>query len=507
MSLAIYLVVTFGFATGAWATRGRATPSSVVGIGGLLVATIAAIAIDPAEAVAMGGGELATTAYLRLFLILGSAVGMGLAITGLAGGTHRDLPAVTLAILGFGALTLGLADPRTAVLAGTAGGLCGALLAVGPGGDRAGATVGIRDLRAVAVAGTLAAVATAWIGRDLQQLDAPPIVFGLAYLAVAVAVAIRFGAIPFHVWAARLTEAVPETGLPVVTVLAAAPFAIVGLGWADSSIAPLLVDLGAERGVILAIAVASIVLAALAALVQDDVEHVVAYSIVGDAGVALLALVALDPDAWGPARTWILALVVARSAFAAWAGGLRAVFRTGRIVELRGWIVRSPLLALAFGLIVIASIGFPGMAAFEARSSLAALAVDGPLAMLVVIGTLVPVAYYGRLLSVGLGRPDGPLEPEIGWRPRVGRLDLTALGGWWGTTWDTNRAFTGAMVATLLGLLALATSAGAFGGPEAAAGLAPGGAVPITTAAPSGSAPPTLPQPSDEPSFQPLPSE
>jgi hypothetical protein len=147
------------------------------------------------------------------------------------------------------------------------------------------------------------------------------------------------------------------------------------------------------------------------------------------------------------------------------------------------------------------------MAAFEARSSLAALAVDGPMAMLVVIGTLAPIVYYGRLLSVGLGRPDGPREPEVNWRPRVGRLDLTALGDWWRTTWDTNRAFTGAMVAALLGLLALATSAGAFGGPEAAAGLAPGGAVPITTAAPSGSAPPPLPQPSDEPSFLPLPTE
>lgn len=506
MSLAIYVVVTFGFAAGAWVTRDRGSLSTVVGVGGLLAAAIAAVAINPGDALAIGGGGLATTAYLRLFLILGSAVGLGLAVTGLAGQTRRDVPVVTLATLGFGALTLGLIDPRVAVVAGTAGGLCGALLTIAPGGDRAGATVGIRDLRAVVVAGTLAIAATSWIGRDLSQLDAQPLVFGLAYLAVALAVAIRFGAIPFHLWAARLTDAVPETALPIVTILAAAPFAIVGLGWTHASIAPLLIDFGTERGVVLAVAVASIVLAALAALVQDDLEHVVGYSIVGDAGVALLALVALDPDAWGPARTWILVLVVARSAFAAWAGGLRVVFGTGRIVELRGWVVRSPLLAVAFGLIVVAGIGFPGLAAFEARSSLVALAMDGPLATLVLLGTLAPIAYYGRLLSVGLARPDGPPDPEVDWRPRVERLDLTALGSWWRTTWGANRAFSSALVAVLLGLLAVATSAGAFGGPEAAAGPAPG-AGPTASAAPRGPDELLPPLGSDAPAFEPIPTE
>ena len=51
-----------------------------------------------------------------------------------------------------------------------------------------------------------------------------------------------------------------------------------------------LVDLGPERAIVIAIAVASIVLAAIAAFVQDDIEHVVGYSIVGDAGVVILAL-------------------------------------------------------------------------------------------------------------------------------------------------------------------------------------------------------------------------
>ena len=142
---------------------------------------------------------------------------------------------MTLGILGACALTLALTDPRAAVLVATAGGLFGVLVTLVPGGGRAGATVGIREVRAVVVAGTLAIAATAWIGRDLSQLAAQPVVFGLAYLAFAVAVAMRFGAIPFHVWAARLADAVPEAALPILTALAPAAFAIVALAWIDAS--------------------------------------------------------------------------------------------------------------------------------------------------------------------------------------------------------------------------------------------------------------------------------
>ena len=46
--------------------------------------------------------------------------------------------------------------------------------------------------------------------------------------------------------------------------------------------------------------------------------------------------------------SWVLAFVVARSAFAAWVAGVRAGFWTGRVADLRGWARRSPILAVAF---------------------------------------------------------------------------------------------------------------------------------------------------------------
>ncbi len=499
MSLAVYLAVTLGFAALALVTRSRASLSTAFGLAGLLAAIVAAYSLNPAELVTIGQDGLVGSAYARLFLLLGSLVGLGLAVSGLATGTRRDAPMVTLATLGIAGLTLTLADPRAVVVAATAGGLFGVWLTLAPGEDRIGATLGIRELRAVVVAGSMAIAATAWIDRDLTQLAAQPVVFGLVYLAFALAVAVRFGAIPFHLWAARLTDAAPETALPVITVLAPASFAVVALAWVDTSIAPLLVDLEAERMVVLAVAIASILFAALAALLQDDLEHVVGYSIIGDAGVVLLALAVIDPAGWAPARVWILAFIVARSAFAAWAGGIRAVYRTGRIDDLRGWVTRSPILAVAFVLVVVATVGLPGLVAFEARASLVSLALDGPAGGLVLIAALTPLTYYARLLLVGLGRPARLPEPASDWRPRLERLDLTSPIVWARSTWDLNRAFSAALIAGLLGGLALATSVGAFGGAEAAA------AIPATIEGPTESfAPPPLS--SGEPSFQPIPT-
>jgi hypothetical protein len=125
--------------------------------------------------------------------------------------------------------------------------------------------------------------------------------------------------------------------------------------------------------------------------------------------------------------------------------------------------------------------------------------VDGPIAVLVLVGTLAPLTYYGRLLAVGLGRPARAVDPATDWRPRLERPDLTSPISWLRTTWDLNRAFSAAVIAALLGVLALATSVGAFGGPAAAAGP------PAILEGPSESFVPPPPE-TGRPSFQPIPT-
>ena len=277
MSLLPFLLLTSLGAIAASRSRGRAAAGDRCRHRGVLASpSLAAAMIRPGQSIAIGTtGHRDDRVPARLPAPRGVAA-LLLAIVGEATERRRGAPAVALGILATSALALSLPDAadrrpcrdrrrvpsaRSSRSSRTRG--------------RTGATVGTRVLRATAVAGTMAIAATAWIGRDLSELAAQPIVFGLAYLAFALAVAIRFGAIPAHTWAARLTDAVPETTLPLVTAIAPAALAIVALAWADASVAPLALDLTSVRFVVLAVAIASIFLASIAALIQDDIEHVV----------------------------------------------------------------------------------------------------------------------------------------------------------------------------------------------------------------------------------------
>jgi NADH:ubiquinone oxidoreductase subunit 2 (subunit N) len=393
VSLLPFLFVTIVAAAGSLLLRQRSAAALTVGILGLAVALVVAFTIRPGERLEIGGTILVTTGYARLFLLLGCAAGLCLGVIGVSAGSRRDAPAVMLGTLATVALALALPDARVAVLASTAGALLGVLVTLVPSGRRVGATVGIRETRAVIVAGTLAVVAAAWIGRPLGDVTAQPLVFGLAYLAFALAVAIRFGVIPFHFWAARLADAAPEVTLPVLMAWGPAALAIVALSWIETSVVPVLPEVAGERGVLVAIGLLTLVLAAVAATIQDDLEHVLGYSIMGDAGVVMLALATLGTDAWGPARTWLLAFVVARSASAAWAAAVRAIFWSGRVEDLRGWVLRSPPLAVGFVLIVVASIGLPGLAVWDARTSLVGLLFAPPWQFLVALATLLPLGF------------------------------------------------------------------------------------------------------------------
>jgi hypothetical protein len=150
-----------------------------------------------------------------------------------------------------------------------------------------------------------------------------------------------------------------------------------------------------------------VVLGLLAAWIQDDLEHVVGYTIVADAGFVVLGLGVLDPAIWEPVRTWILVLVVARSAFAAWAVALHGGFGTRRLPELTGWARRAPALALGLVGIVAATIGWPGLPTWDARASIATLGLPPALAFVVTVAPLAGLSIHLRILAIGL-RPVGP---------------------------------------------------------------------------------------------------
>ncbi len=156
-----------------------------------------------------------------------------------------------------------------------------------------------------------------------------------------------------------------------------------------------------------------------------------------------------------------------RSAFAAWAAGIRASFFTGRVRDLHGWARRSPILAVALVAIAVATVGFPGLAAFDARASLIDLTLDGPLSLPIRVAVLLPVLYYARLLAGRPGRPatcrrTGRTVAATGQLATI-RRDRRRLVA----TWAQSRLHHG-LDGGRPGLLALLTASGGLGVPAAA---------------------------------------
>ncbi|HXU86787.1 MAG TPA: hypothetical protein VN773_13385, partial [Verrucomicrobiae bacterium] len=247
MTVLPFLVVAAVFGTASLLVRGQRGWSTSFALVGLGLMAASAASIGPSAAIRIGGAVLAPSEWLRLYALLGSVVGLLFVAIDASAVHEPDVPGIIVLGLGAAVLALALPDPVIAVVAATAGGLAGILVAAPVGAAARAAFVGVRELRALAIAGALAIAATAWLARPLGDLVEAPAVFGLAYLAFAIAVAVRFGAIPFHLWAARVADAAPGIALPLLLAWGPAAFAAIALVWIDQSVAPLALPLGGER--------------------------------------------------------------------------------------------------------------------------------------------------------------------------------------------------------------------------------------------------------------------
>ncbi len=418
MTILLYLGVAFGAGMLGLLTRRRPPVSISIGLAGLAAAVVTSILVSPGERIQVGDTALVASDFQRLFLVFGSIAALAITVMALAHEWQRNLPSAMLIGLGALGLGLGLPDPIAGLAATAAAGLPGILVAITTPVDARGVRAAARELRAVAVTGALAIVAAALVSGPSGLASLSPTIVGLAYLAMAIAVAVRFGAIPFHTRVARVTGAAPGAALPLLLVWAPAGFASAALVWIDRSIAPTAIPLDAERAVIVVVGLLCLVLGVLAASIQDDIEHVVGYSVIQDAGFVMLALTILQVGGWEPARTWLLVYVATKGAFAGWAVAMRGAFGTSRIAELSGWMRRAPLLAIALAAIIVATVGVPGLLVWDVRSRIADLSLGTPLALLGLAGGLGSLLYYGRLARVGVG-PAGPVVLAYGGeRPR-----------------------------------------------------------------------------------------
>ncbi|MGD0019370.1 MAG: proton-conducting transporter membrane subunit [Candidatus Limnocylindrales bacterium] len=403
-------------------TQPYARLSRLVALASLGGALAAALLMRPNDSATLGEVQLATTWFGGFFLSALAASSLLLCIVGLLTGWPERLAPAALATMAGVGVAISSTDPTVALAAAAAATAPAALIASRVRSTPLGTTVGVAELRTLALVVSASLLAAVTILNTNWNSDDPTFVLALAFLVVAAAVAVRSGAVPFHVPAALLSRSGEGLGLVLSLVWIPTGLGLVALSW-NASIFGVPGD-WLDRAVVAVqvVAVATLVLGAVGAMLHDEIEEIVVYSIVQDAGFILLALTARSADAAQPARLWLLAFVIAKSALVAWAATASWAFETSSLGDLRGWLRRSPILGLALVAIVAATLGWPGSPVFEARGTLVRLGLPDSLHFLGTAAILLSLAYYVRLLAVGLLTPTEMVRRAGGDWPRWPRL-------------------------------------------------------------------------------------
>lgn len=252
--------------------------------------------------------------------------------------------------------------------------------------------------------GATGSTSIATIGETLSQFEMGhgPM---LAYVGVAlmfVGLAFKVAAAPFHIWTPDVYEGAPS---PVVAFMSTAPKAAV------FAVLLRIMFQGHAPGrvwLIWVVAALSMTIGNIAALVQDNVKRLLAYSSIAHAGYLLVAF-AVWPA--GDATNGIAAAMFYTASYAVMNVGAFAVVghfasqgeRYVTIEDYAGLGKRSPVLAAVFTMFLLSLIGIPAFGGFFAKFYVFSAALQQNLVGLVIIGVInsaIAAYYYLRIIVV-----------------------------------------------------------------------------------------------------------
>ena len=268
---------------------------------------------------------------------------------------------------------------------------------------------------------------------DSPMLGNPMLMLG--GLLLLVGLGFKVAAVPFHMWTPDAYEGAPTT----ITGFMSAGAKAAGFAALLRVVMVALPGFQADwRPVLSWIAILTMTVGNVAALLQTNVKRMLAYSSIAHAGYLLVAVVAGGLDG-GSAALFYLAVY---SLMNLGAFGVLAVLGRGpeervMLSDLAGLSVRQPVLAAAMTVFMLSLGGIPPTAGFMGKVYLFGVAVQAGLIPLVVVGVLnsvVSIVYYLRVtVAMYMQEPRG--EPvEVAWAAPAVLAVLATLGLtlWWG---------------------------------------------------------------------------
>ncbi len=222
-----------------------------------------------------------------------------------------------------------------------------------------------------------------------------------AMVFVLVGLAFKVSAVPFHMWTPDVYEGAPTSitsyfavvpkvaGLAVLIKFMFIPFSNILSEW---------------QLIIIFISIASMILGAIAAIVQKNIKRLLAYSSIGHVGYALAGVATGVISGYESSIIYISIYVVMNiGAFSC----LYLLKKDGEyrenISDLSGLSKKQPLLAISFLVILFSLAGIPPLAGFFAKFYVFTAVIEQKMYALAIIGlltTVISAFYYLRIIKI-----------------------------------------------------------------------------------------------------------
>jgi NADH-quinone oxidoreductase subunit N len=224
-------------------------------------------------------------------------------------------------------------------------------------------------------------------------------VFGIVFIIVGLA--FKVSAVPFHMWSPDVYEGSPTS---VTSFFALIPKIAAISVFIRFMYVPFINAINQWQAIIVFLSIASMIVGAVAAIGQQNIKRLMAYSSIGHMGYALAGLAAGTNEGIQSLIIYLtIYLVMNLGAFGCIFMMKRENIFYENINDLSGLSKNHPILAFSFLIILFSLAGIPPLAGFFAKFYIFMAVIEVKMYALAIIGlvtTVVSAFYYIRIIKV-----------------------------------------------------------------------------------------------------------
>ncbi len=252
-------------------------------------------------------------------------------------------------------------------------------------------------------------------------------VFGIVFIIVGLA--FKISAVPFHMWTPDVYEGSPTS---VTSFFALVPKIAALSVFIRFMYVPFVNVISQWQTIIVFLSIASMILGSVAAIGQNNIKRLMAYSSIGHMGYALAGLAA-GTNAGIQSTIIYLTIYLVMNL-----GAFGCIFMMKRenayyenINDLSGLSKNHPMLALSFLIILFSLAGIPPLAGFFAKFYIFMAVIESKMYALAIIGlvtTVVSAFYYLRIIKIiYFDKPKKPFEQSYDWGLKISLILSSVL--------------------------------------------------------------------------------